>query len=150
MLTSAIFAGALFMGLNVLIHSCGTVLLLRLVTRYARPLHQWSPMIGRGLLMLLAAVLLLLIHVSEISIWALAYLQSPFITQIDSFTDAFYFSSVTYTTLGYGDIVLDDPWRLVCGLEALNGILLCGWSTALLFVHVEHLWLRELGPHKRD
>ena len=150
MLTSAILAGALLMGLNVLIHSSGTVVLLRFVMRYARPLHHRFPLMGRGLIMLAAAVLLMLIHVAEISTWAVAYLQAPDIPEIDSFTTSFYFSSVTYTTLGYGDIVLDhDSWRLACGLEALNGILLCGWSTALLFVLVEQLWLRELGPRKR-
>jgi hypothetical protein len=44
-------------------------------------------------------------------------------------TDAFYFSAVTYTTTGYGDIVLPQAWRFGSGVEALTGILMCGWST---------------------
>jgi hypothetical protein len=41
---------------------------------------------------------------------------------------ALYFSMVTYTTTGYGDLVLPKGWRLVGGVEALTGILMCGWS----------------------
>ena len=46
---------------------------------------------------------------------------------------AFYFSAVTYTTTGYGDLVLPKEWRLVGGVEALTGILMCGLSTGLFF-----------------
>jgi len=46
---------------------------------------------------------------------------------------AFYFSAVTYTTTGYGDLVLPKEWRVVGGIEALTGILMCGLSTGLFF-----------------
>jgi hypothetical protein len=46
---------------------------------------------------------------------------------------AFYFSAVTDTTTGYGDLVLPSEWRIVGGVEALTGILMCGWSTAFFF-----------------
>ena len=61
-------------------------------------------------------------HVHRLRQAAIADLQS-----------AFYFSAVTYTTTGYGDVVLPPEWRVVGGIEALTGILMCGWSTALLF-----------------
>jgi len=48
-------------------------------------------------------------------------------------TSAFYFSAVTYTTTGYGDLVLQEEWRLVGGVEALTGILMCGLSRGLFF-----------------
>lgn len=52
---------------------------------------------------------------------------------------AFYFSAVTYTTTGYGDRVLPEEWRLVGGVEALTGILMCGWSTGFFFAVVSRM-----------
>ncbi len=52
---------------------------------------------------------------------------------------AFYFSAVTYTTTGYGDLVLPNEWRLVGGVEALTGILMCGWSAAFFFAVVSRM-----------
>jgi hypothetical protein len=56
-------------------------------------------------------------------------------------TAALYFSAVTYTTTGYGDLVLAPEWRLVGAIEALTGILMCGWSTAFFVAVVS----RSLG-----
>jgi voltage-gated potassium channel Kch len=52
---------------------------------------------------------------------------------------ALYFSAVTYTTTGYGDLVLPQEWRLVGAVEALTGILMCGWSTGFFFVVVSQM-----------
>ena len=73
---------------------------------------------------------LIFLHVLEISLWAILYTSGQAIPDLK---DAFYFSSVTYTTVGYGDLVLPDKWRLVGGVEALTGILMCGWSTGYFF-----------------
>lgn len=54
-------------------------------------------------------------------------------------SSAFYFSSVTYTTVGYGDLVLPKDWRMVGGIEALTGMLMCGWSTGFFFTVVSHI-----------
>ena len=54
-------------------------------------------------------------------------------------TSGLYFSAVTYTTTGYGDLVLPADWRLVGGIEALTGILMCGWSTGFFFAIVSRL-----------
>jgi hypothetical protein len=52
---------------------------------------------------------------------------------------ALYFSAVTYTTTGYGDLVLPEEWRIVGGVEALTGILMCGWSTGFFFAVASRL-----------
>ncbi len=52
---------------------------------------------------------------------------------------AFYFSGVTYTTLGYGDLVLARPWRLLAPMEGLMGVLMCGVSTGYFFVILSRL-----------
>ena len=53
---------------------------------------------------------------------------------------ALYFSAVTYTTTGYGDLVLPPDWRLVGAVEAVTGILMCGWSTGFFFAIVNRLY----------
>jgi hypothetical protein len=73
---------------------------------------------------------LVLLHLLEISLWALLDTWGHAIPDMHS---ALYFSSVTYTTVGYGDVVLPEGWRLAGGIEALTGILMCGWSTGFFF-----------------
>lgn len=54
--------------------------------------------------------------------------------------EAAYFSMETFTTLGYGDITLDKDWRLLSSFEAANGLLMFGWSTALIFAAVQWIY----------
>jgi hypothetical protein len=53
---------------------------------------------------------------------------------------SFYFSAVTYTTVGYGDLVLPETWRLFAAVEGLTGILMCGWSTGVFFAVVSAMY----------
>ena len=69
-------------------------------------------------------------HLIEIALWGLMYTWRGAMPDAQT---AFYFSVVTYTTTGYGDLVLPPEWRLVGGIEALTGILMCGASTAFFF-----------------
>jgi Ion channel len=69
---------------------------------------------------------IVLLHLLEIAAWAGFYLLQRAMPDVQS---AFYFSGVTYTTTGYGDLVLPPEWRLVGAVEALTGILMCRWST---------------------
>jgi len=58
---------------------------------------------------------------------------------------AFYFSGITYTTLGYGDLVLARPWRLLAPLEGLMGVLMCGLSTGYFFVILNRVHQSQPG-----
>jgi hypothetical protein len=70
--------------------------------------------------------------------------------KIATFEEAVYFSIVTFTTLGYGDITLvDHDWRLLSGAEALSGILLVGWSTALLYAVFQRSWKGLAHGHRK-
>jgi voltage-gated potassium channel Kch len=75
----------------------------------------------------------ILLHLIQIGLWAGYYVWSGAMPDLES---AFYFSAVTYTTTGYGDIVLPSEWRLVGAVEALTGILMCGLSTGFFFAVV--------------
>ncbi len=76
---------------------------------------------------------LILIHMFEIAIWALFFHWQKCLPSVES---SFYFSGVTYTTVGYGDLVLPNEWRLFGPVEGLTGILMCGLSTAFFFAVV--------------
>ena len=85
-------------------------------------------------------VVLMALHRLEALAWATAFVMLPGNPELNSFGDAAYFSFATLTTLGYGDITLGAQWRMLSGIEAMNGILLAGWSTALLFTVVQRSW----------
>jgi hypothetical protein len=96
-------------------------------------------------LVLAAFVLWLFVAaVVQASAWALLYVA---VEALPSYEEAFYFSIVTYSTLGYGDIVLDKQWRLLSALEAANGLIMFGWTTAMVFVAVQ--WVYGHTAHDR-
>ena len=80
---------------------------------------------------------LFLATVLEVWVWALLYVV---LGAIESLEKAVYFSTVTFTTLGFGDITLEERWRLLSSFEAANGLLMFGWSTALVFVAVQWVY----------
>lgn len=124
---------------TVLLHASVTVLVVsRFMARITCGMASNS--FRRGAFLAAAATVLALKHYADIVLWAIAYLYFAHANELTDLGTAIYFSSVTYTTLGYGDIVLNDNWRLICGVEAMNGTLLFGWSTALLFLLVRELY----------
>ena len=118
------------MAMCVTIHAVGLTAAMRWLRRSkstSKTFGHWT-----GLLIAIASGTIL-IHLIEIALWAVFY------TWMDGMPDmhsALYFSAATYTTVGYGDLVLPSEWRLVGGIEALTGILMCGWSTAFFFAVV--------------
>ncbi len=79
-------------------------------------------------------------HVIQIWIWALFYLVTG---ELETLEAALYFSTVTFTTVGYGDVTLSGVWRLLSSLESANGMLLFGWSTAFIFEVMRRAWTPE-------
>lgn len=88
-----------------------------------------------------AAVSYLLIPIAlDVSLWALFYRLSG---ALQSFEDATYFSTVTFTTVGYGDIVLGKDWRQVAVFEAVDGWIIFGWATALITAIIQRFYFRQ-------
>jgi len=85
-------------------------------------------------------IVMFLASVAEVFVWALTYIA---LNAIEGLERAMYFSMVTYTTLGYGEIVLDEQWRLLASFEAANGIIMFGWSTAIVVAVVHRLYFKE-------
>jgi hypothetical protein len=113
----------------VVVHATGIAFLLRL---QLQPRGVWH--VTRMLLRMIWWLVLL--HLAEISIWGLFYVWRGCLPNAES---AFYFSGATYTTIGYGDVVLAKPWRLLGPIEGLMGVLMCGLSTGFFFVIVSRL-----------
>src|SRR6185503_6581337 len=80
--------------------------------------------------MIATVSVLMAAHVSEVIVWSLAY---AIVDVAPGDTDLLYFAFVNYTTLGYGDVVPVERWRLLGPMAAMNGVLLFGWSTAVIF-----------------
>ena len=131
--------GALLIAVTVIIHAIGTGAWVRHLSRRYSSDMVW---IGKHPVLVLvnSAIIVFALHTVEIVIWALAYLALVPTSELASFEEAVYFSFVTFTTLGYGDISLTDSYRLLSGIEALNGIILVGWTTAMIFSVVQHIW----------
>jgi hypothetical protein len=90
----------------------------------------------------LGSVVLLMFFLSlvEVSAWAAVYLMGGAFQEIET---ALYFSTVTFTTLGYGDVLLAENWRLVAAFEAANGIIIFGLTTAVVVATVQRVYFSE-------
>ena len=116
---------------TVLIHAAGLGIVLAHVSHSpARTDTRFWPITW---LLIRIAWLLIVIHMLEIAVWALFFWWEKCLPDVES---AFYFSGVTYATLGYGDLLLPKEWRLFGPLEALTGNLMVGLSIAFFFVIV--------------
>jgi Ion channel len=97
-------------------------------------------------LLIRIAWLLIVIHLFEIAVWALFFWLAKCLPDIES---SFYFSAVTYATIGYGDVVLPNEWRMLGPIEGFTGILMFGLSTAFFFVVVSKKILQRMDEGSR-
>ncbi|MDH2385004.1 potassium channel family protein [Bradyrhizobium sp. CER78] len=121
--------GGAVSAINIAIHSLITVVVIgalrtSVLTAAARVGLQLAGV------MVATALALMLAHTVEIAVWALAYWV---LRAAPPGSDLLYFAFVNYTTLGYGDVTPVKAWLLIGPMAAMNGILLFGWSTAVLF-----------------
>jgi hypothetical protein len=122
------------MALCVAIHAGGVTSALRWFRRQpdsSQGFWSWT------FLFIRVAGWMVLFHLIEITAWALLYFWTDAMADLPS---ALYFSAVTYTTTGYGDLTLPREWRLLGGVEALTGILMCGWSTGFFFAVASRMY----------
>jgi len=135
-----VLIGFLMVAVTIAIHATGSSVWMRsMIRRYAGRDGQWRPQ-DHWLVLMWTAITLLGLHLAEIVVWALTYLWLPSVTGLETLEQSIYFSLVTFTTLGYGDITLQPGPRLLSGIEAMNGIFLFGWSTALFFLVFQRSW----------
>lgn len=143
-----IIVGLVVIGLTVIIQGYGTMYWVskhvKLMSRFD---NETSFRKDGTRLLISTAVFLLIIHLTQAALWAFVYLLLPGITEFETFEKAMYFSLVTFSTLGYGEITIESSNRILAGLEAINGITLIGWSTAFMFAIFQEL-MRKKGHDK--
>ena len=121
---------------TILIHALAVGATINFV-RYERTTGR----AGTGVWIDLAIVVLVIslafvAHLIEIALWAALFISCG---EFQEFGIAYYHSAVNYTTLGYGDLILTPSWRLLGPLEAADGALLFGVSTAMVFAVIQLL-----------
>jgi hypothetical protein len=127
--------------LNIMIHALITLTAIG-IARQAGLQSSSRPRVHLTAVMAITALVLMLAHTAEIFVWSLAY---GVVGAAPAGSDLLDFAFVNYTTLGYGDVTPLKEWRLIGPMTAMNGILMFGWSTAVLFEvlrkTIEHLAL---------
>jgi ion channel len=134
------FVGAIASLYNIAIHALVMVAVIK-VARIADELATARQTLRLIAIMIAAVAVLMLAHLAEVLVWALTY---AVVRAAPAGTDLIYFSFVNYTTLGYGDVTPVARWRLLGPMTAMNGVLLFGWSTAVIF-EVLRMTLRAGG-----
>jgi len=130
--------GALVVALTIAIHSAAVMATVHLFRREKKLGHA-----GSGTLMDISIIFRVngfafLAHVVEIVLWAVLFMVCG---EFRYFGTALYHSAVNYSTLGYGDIVMSPEWRMLGPIEAANGALLFGVSTAMIFAVIQRMIL---------
>jgi hypothetical protein len=121
--------GTFVITVTVITHTLGLILLTGAMNRIVQWFRLHRHAFGKTVAMVTTVLGLFAIHTVEVWSWAVAYFLTG---ALPDFRTALYFSTATFSTLGYGDIVLTPQWRLLGSLEGVNGFLLIGWSTAYL------------------
>lgn len=124
-----VFQGMILVALTVLTHALGSVYFIWTLTKHKPFLLRNRSFVVTILLLTWVVGNLLILHLLEILGWGLYYHAMGMFPDLET---SVYYSLATYTTVGYGDVVLPRDWRLMGTSEALVGILMSAWSTALL------------------
>ena len=125
------------MGVCLVIHVTGIVVLGDTIVRRGERIKHRITFVYAAALLTLLFLALIILHVIEAAIWAGFFLGGGLFPNFES---ALYFSLTTYSTAGYGDVLLPPQWRLLGTIEAISGVLLCGLSVAFLFAVVNALF----------
>jgi hypothetical protein len=125
--------GAVLIALTVMIHAVcleGIILAWRAISIEIEV--RW-----RAISLSLTIIGIFFAHVIQIWVWAIFYY---FVEEMQTWESALYFSTSSFTTVGYGDLLLSEEWRLLGSIEAINGMILFGWSTAFIFAGVRRIY----------
>lgn len=121
----------------VAIHTVGMLILAQRAVRWFSSTDAHRGLTHNSAVLLVAFALILILHIFEASLWAGFYYARGL---FENYETSLYFSLICYTTIGFGDVVLPQRWRLLGAIEGISGVLLCGLSTAFLFAIVNALF----------
>jgi len=128
MLRQILFGGVVSV-VNIAIHAFVMTIVVRVVQKTSTK-NKIGSSVYLIMVMIPTVLVLMATHTVEVMVWAFAYFV---VNAAPEGADRLYFAFVNYTTLGYGDVVPVTRWRLLGPMTAMNGVLLFGWSTAVIF-----------------
>ena len=120
---------ATMVALTFSVHFAGIVGLTALLRHRGRAFRRKASTMGQGVGILIVVFSLFALHSVQIWLYAFAYMLLGELHQVET---ALYFSTSTFTTVGFGDVILSHNWRMLGVAESMNGFLLISWSTAFL------------------
>jgi len=126
---------------NIAIHALVMTVVVRVAQR-SNAQHANYPARRLTVVMIATVWVLMAAHAAEVAVWALGY---HLIDAAPAGADLMYFAFVNYTTLGYGDVVMSPPWRLLGPIEAADGMLMFGFSTAIVVSVIQRVVRNELA-----
>ena len=121
----------------LLLHVTGILFMAAWLLRRREYLEQKDALVHHSLLIIVLFSGIMLLHITETSMWAVFYYTRGL---FEDFETALYFSLTSYTTIGYGDVLLPHRWRLLGAVEGVSGVLLCGVSTAFIFAVINAMF----------
>ena len=114
---------------NIMIHALVMTAVVR-ASQATAVMAASRPNLLLIVVMVATVSILMVAHTCEVIVWSLAY---GLVDAAPANSNVLYFAFVNYTTLGYGDVLPVERWRLLGPMTAMNGVLLFGWSTAVIF-----------------
>ena len=124
-----LLVGSAVSAINITLHATVTMIIIR-IARSAVRRSTSRPLLYLAAVMIATSLVLMGAHTLEVFVWSLAY---AIVNAAPDDANLVYFAFVNYTTLGYGDVTPLAKWRLLGPMTAMNGVLMFGWSTALIF-----------------
>jgi hypothetical protein len=137
----ALLVGIGTLVVSLLFYGVATAIIVQMVVRMFQHGYAGRTIWKHIAVMTTVSLVTALVHLLQIALWALAIQMCG---EATTFEKAFYYSGENYTALGYGDFAFSERWRLLGPLEAINGLLLFGLSTAVMFAVMSHLITNRL------
>jgi Ion channel len=131
---------------TLLVQAISTIAIARIVAALVRRGYAGRNFWLDVAIMMVVLIIALASILVQVAVWATGFMACG---EFADFKTAFYHSAVNFTTLGYGDLVMSETWRLLGPLEAANGILMCGISASGLFAVTNRLIKMRLNPDEK-
>lgn len=143
-----LFIGTIMIIFTVISHA---ILLDKLMRNVKKLSHAFSRLFKSSWKTYFISFVVLYVFISHIiQIWMWAWLYLEISDELNTLEQALYFSTSSFTTVGFGDLVLNEQWRMLSTIEAANGFLLFGWSTAFIFEIILQIYRRESKDLERE
>jgi len=129
MLVLPLLLSTIMVALTVVIQIGGLAVLIWIMRWRAPRIASLTHVLQQAGVILIVVLGLFAIHAAQIWLYAVVYIA---LGEFQSFEPALYFSTSSFTTVGYGEIVIESRWRILAAIQSANGFLLLGWSTVFL------------------